>query len=70
MTRNTMWQAILEHHKGVVVVGELMRAVGEQETQLQESIDELKRLVMEQGSQLRAHGAEIRALRERLNGHQ
>jgi len=54
-------QAIHAHQAGVAIVGELIRAVGDREAQLEESIEELKRLILEQGDQ-------IRALRERLNG--
>ena len=54
-------QAIHAHQAGVAVLGELLRAVGDHETQLEESVEELKRMVLEQGT-------EIRALRDRLNG--
>jgi len=35
---------------------------------LEESQDELKRLILEQGQTLREHRADLQALRERLNG--
>jgi len=61
--QQAMLQAIHAHQAGVAVLGELLRAVGDHEAQLEESIEELKRMVLQQG-------AEIRALNERLNGGQ
>jgi len=54
-------RAIHEHHAGVAVMGNILTAVGDHEHQLEESLEELKRLILEQG-------IEIRALRARLNG--
>lgn len=56
-----MLQAIHAHTATVAAVGELLRSVETHETQLEESIDQLKHLVMEQG-------VELRAMRERFNG--
>jgi len=56
-----MLAAIRAHQEGVIVFTDLLRSVDEREAALQESVEELKRLVLEQG-------AEIRQLRTRLNG--
>jgi hypothetical protein len=57
----TMVAAIRAHQEGVLICNET-------HTHLQESIDELQRLVLDQGVELRAQGVELRALRTRLEG--
>jgi hypothetical protein len=47
---------------GLVQAGEAARIGHAAETDLRETVEELKRMIMDQG-------AEIRALRDRLNGH-
>jgi hypothetical protein len=56
-----MLAAIRAHQEGVLIFNET-------HTHLQESIDELQRLVLDQGVELRAQGVELRALRARLEG--
>ena len=50
------------------VFTDLVRDVDTSIGDLKESNEELRRLVLEQGANLRAQGVELRALRERLNG--
>jgi hypothetical protein len=59
--QEAMLQAIRAHQQGVAILGDLLGAVGEHERQLEESVEELKQLIL-------AQGVELRALRERLNG--
>lgn len=66
--QQAMLEAIRAHQSGVQVFITLLDAVGKREDELQETIDEVKRLTLEQGEQLRAQGQEIRALRTRFNG--
>jgi hypothetical protein len=40
----------------------------ETHTHLQENVDEVQRLVLDQGVELRAQGVELRALRAKLEG--
>jgi hypothetical protein len=54
-----MLAAIKAHQEGVAIFLQTHQ-------HLQESIDELKGLIMEQGVQLTAQGAQIRELRSRL----
>jgi len=59
--QNAMVAAIREHQLGVAIFLEA-------DTQLHESVDELQRLILAQGVELRAQGVEIRALRAELEG--
>ncbi len=66
--QQAMLEAIRAHQAGVLIFVDLLRQVEHREDELQESIDELKRLTLDQGVELRAQGEQIRALRARLNG--
>lgn len=66
--QQAMLEAIRAHQAGVLIFVELLQQVEHREDELQESIDELKRLTLDQGVELRAQGEQIRALRARLNG--
>jgi hypothetical protein len=59
--QQAMLEAIRAHQAGVLMFVDLLTAVEKREDDLQESVDELKRLTLDQGEQ-------IRALRIQLNG--
>jgi hypothetical protein len=60
-----MLAAIRAHQEGVLIFNETHTHLQESLDGLQESNDELKRLVLNQGFELRAQGVELRALREK-----
>lgn len=51
--QQAMLEAIRAHQSGVQVFINLLDAVGKREDELQETIDEVKRLTLEQGIELR-----------------
>jgi uncharacterized coiled-coil DUF342 family protein len=74
--QQAMLTAIKAHQQGVAEYLDTLVRVGEHEDQLTESIDELKRLIIEQGQQYREQRTEIqslrgevRELRTRFDGH-
>jgi hypothetical protein len=66
--RQDMFAAIRKLRKDVAVFFDLLSGVEAREDQLQESIDELKRVVLDHGEQIRVLGEEIRGLGNRLQG--
>ena len=54
--------------RAMTLVNDAFDRVDARLTDLQENDAELKRLILEQGAELRAQGAELQALRDRLNG--
>lgn len=65
-----MTAAARAHFDGIVLVAEVLERVERRQTKLAESVDELKRLMLEQGAQIREQSDQIRDLRTRLDRDQ
>ena len=67
--QQAMLEAIRAHQRGVAMFLNLLTVVEQREHDLQESVDEVKRLTLEQGAQLQALRGEVRQLRDQREGN-